>query len=87
MQRSDWLLIGSLVVLGTAAKIALAVLTLVGASEYLKFALVIGLFVAILVARTFTSSCQRQKSFARSATLDKCSLRFTWKNNKKEAEP
>lgn len=52
-QRSDWLLIGSLVVLGAAAKIALAVLTLLGASEYLKFAIVIGWFVAILVGSYF----------------------------------
>ena len=49
MNRRDWVMIGSLVALGVAATIAIGVLTVIGGSEYLKFAIAMGLFVTILV--------------------------------------
>ena len=44
-----WVMIGSLVALGVAAIVAMGVLTVIGASEYLEFAIAMVLFVAILV--------------------------------------
>ena len=49
MERRVWVIIGSLVALGVAAEAAIAVLTVIGASEYLEFAIAMALFVAILV--------------------------------------
>ncbi len=49
MHRRDWVMIGSLVALGVAATIAIGVLTVIGGSEYLKFAIAMVLFVTILV--------------------------------------
>jgi hypothetical protein len=44
----DWMMIGPLVALGVAANIASGVLTVIGGSEYPRFAIEMVLFVAIL---------------------------------------
>jgi Zn-dependent protease len=49
MQRMDWMMIVALVVLGVVAETAIAVLTLMGASEYIEFGIAMVLFVAVLV--------------------------------------
>ena len=54
--------IAVLAVLGVAAEAAIAVLSLTGGSEYVEFAIAMGLFVAILVGSylfVLTSSSQR----------------------------
>jgi hypothetical protein len=54
--------IAVLAALGVAAEAAIAVLTVRGGSEYLEFAIAMGLFVAILVGSylfVLTSSSQR----------------------------
>jgi hypothetical protein len=54
--------IAVLAALGVAAEAAIAVLTVRGGSEYLEFAIAMGLFVAILVGSylfVITSSSQR----------------------------
>ncbi len=49
MEGRVWVMIGSLVALGVAAMIAMGVLTVIGGSEYVEFAIAMVLFVAILV--------------------------------------
>jgi uncharacterized membrane protein YfcA len=53
LKRSDWMLIVTLVVISIAAEIAIGVLTVMGAPEYIEFAIVIILMVAILVGSYF----------------------------------
>jgi hypothetical protein len=53
LKRSDWMLIVTLVVINIAAESAIGVLTVRGAPEYIEFAIVIILMVAILVGSYF----------------------------------
>jgi hypothetical protein len=53
LKRSDWILIVTLVVISVAAEIAIGVLTVMGAPEYIEFAIVIILMAAILVGSYF----------------------------------
>jgi hypothetical protein len=53
LQRSDWILIVTLLVISIAAGIAIGVLTVMGATEYIEFAIAIILMVAILVGSYF----------------------------------
>ena len=49
MGRGAWILIMALATLGVAALVAMAVITLTEGSEYLEFAIVMVLFIAVLV--------------------------------------
>ena len=49
MDRGAWILIMALAALGVAALIAMAMITLTEGSEYLEFAIVMVLFIAVLV--------------------------------------
>jgi hypothetical protein len=49
MGRGPWMQIMSLAALGVAALVAMAVITLTEGSEYLEFAIVMVLFIAVLV--------------------------------------
>jgi membrane glycosyltransferase len=49
MGRGAWILIAALVALGVAALTAMAMITLTEGSEYLEFAIVIVLFLAVLL--------------------------------------
>ena len=62
------MLIVALVVISVAAEIARGVLTLMGAPEYIEFAIVIILMVAFLVDSYFSSSYRRRKVAGGSAT-------------------
>lgn len=49
MSKRDYIMFVALAVLGVAAYISIGVLTVMEASEYIKFAIAMVLFVAILV--------------------------------------
>ena len=49
MGRGPWMQIMSLAALGVAALVAMAVITLTEGSEYLEFAIVMVLFIAVLL--------------------------------------
>lgn len=49
MRRSDWILIGTLMVISVAAQLTIGVLTVMGAPEYVEFAIAMVLMVAIVV--------------------------------------
>jgi cation transport ATPase len=62
MRRSDRITIAILVVLGAAAFVAIGVLTLLQASEYIEFAIAMAMFVAILVGSyLFVITPQKQR--------------------------
>lgn len=62
MGRSDRILIAALAALGVVAYIAMVVLTVTGASEYIKLAIVMVLFIAILAGSYwFLLAPQRQR--------------------------
>jgi CHASE2 domain-containing sensor protein len=62
MRKSDRITIAILVVLGAAAFIAIGVLTLLQASEYIEFAIAMAMFVAILVGSyLFVITPQKQR--------------------------
>jgi len=62
------MLVVALVVISVAAEIATGVLTLMGAPEYIEFAIVIILMVAFLGGSYFSSSYRRRKVAGGSAT-------------------
>ena len=49
MGRADWIIILALTALSVVGLIAMAVITLTEGSEYLKFAIVMVLFIAVLI--------------------------------------
>jgi protein-S-isoprenylcysteine O-methyltransferase Ste14 len=49
MQRSDWIVIGLLIVLAVVGETAIALLTLLEGPEWIEFVIVLVLFAAILV--------------------------------------
>ena len=49
MGRADWIIILALAALSVVGLIAMAVITLTEGSEYLKFAVVMVLFIAVLI--------------------------------------
>jgi len=53
MGRGAWILIAALVALGVAALTAKAMITLTKGSEYLEFAIVIVLFLAVLLGSSW----------------------------------
>jgi membrane glycosyltransferase len=53
MGRGAWILIAVLVALGVAALTAMAMITLMEGSEYLEFAIVIVLFLAVLLGSSW----------------------------------
>ena len=53
MVRGAWILIAALVALGVAAVTAKAMITLLEGSEYLEFAIVIVLFLAVLLGSSW----------------------------------
>jgi cation transport ATPase len=62
MRRSDRITIAILVVLGVAAFVAIGVLTLLEASEYIEFVIAMTMFVAILVGSyLFVITPQKQR--------------------------
>ena len=64
MDRGMFTTIAVLAVLGVVAETAIAVLSVTGGSEYLEFAIAVGLFVAILVGSylfVLTSSQRGQR--------------------------
>lgn len=62
MDRRDRITIAVLVVLGVAAFVAIGVMTLVGASEYLEFVVAMAMFIAILVGSyLFVITPQKQR--------------------------
>ena len=62
MRRSDRITIAILVVLGAAAFVAIGVLTLLEASEYIEFAIAMAMFVAILAGSyLFVITPQKQR--------------------------
>jgi cation transport ATPase len=62
MRRSDRITIAILVVLGATAFVAIGVLTLLQASEYIEFAIAMAMFVAILVGSyLFVITPQKQR--------------------------
>lgn len=62
MSKSDWITIATLVALGVAALIAMGVLTVMEASEYVEFVIAMVLFVTILVGSyLFVITPQRQR--------------------------
>ena len=50
MYRRDWITIAVVVVLGAGAFLAIGVLTLLGAPEWIEFVVAMVMFVALLVA-------------------------------------
>jgi cation transport ATPase len=68
MRKSDRITIAILVVLGAAAFIAIGVLTLLQASEYIEFAIAMAMFVAILVGSyLFVITPQKQREEERDS--------------------
>jgi membrane protein implicated in regulation of membrane protease activity len=62
VDRRDRTTIAVLVVLGVAAFIAIGVMTLVGASEYLEFVVAMAMFIVILVGSyLFVITPQKQR--------------------------
>jgi energy-converting hydrogenase Eha subunit C len=62
MRKGDRITIAVIVMLGVAAFIAIGVITLLGASEYLEFAVAMAMFVAILVGSyLFVITPQKQR--------------------------
>jgi membrane protein implicated in regulation of membrane protease activity len=62
MRKGDRITIAVLVMLGVAAFIAIGVMTLLGASEYLEFAVAMAMFVAILMGSyLFVITPQKQR--------------------------
>jgi membrane protein implicated in regulation of membrane protease activity len=62
MRKGDRITIAVLVVLGVAAFVAIGVMTLLGAPEYLEFAVAMAMFVAILVGSyLFVITPQKQR--------------------------
>ena len=67
MRKGDRITIAILVVLGAAAYVAIGVLTLLEASEYIEFAIAMAMFVAILVGSyLFVITPQKQREEERS---------------------
>ena len=67
MDKRDRVTIATVMVLGVAAFIAIGVLTLMGASEYLEFVIAMIMFVAILVGSyLFVITPQKQRSEERN---------------------
>jgi energy-converting hydrogenase Eha subunit C len=68
MHKGDRITIAVLVVLGVAAFVAIGVMTLIGAPEYLEFAVAMALFAAILVGSyLFVITPQKQREEERDA--------------------
>jgi energy-converting hydrogenase Eha subunit C len=62
MRKGDRITIAILVVLGVVAFVAIGVMTLLGAPEYLEFAVAMALFAAILVGSyLFVITPQKQR--------------------------
>ncbi len=67
MDRRDWITISVVVVLGVAAFLAIGVLTLLGAPEWIEFVVAMGMFVALLVgAYLFVIAPQKQREEERN---------------------
>ncbi|MDX6381367.1 MAG: hypothetical protein QOI57_2391 [Rubrobacteraceae bacterium] len=62
MSKRDYIMFAALAVLAVAAIISVGVLTVIGGSEYIKFGIVMVLFVAILVgAYLYVVTPQKQR--------------------------
>lgn len=69
MQRSDWILISTLVVLGLAAEIAIGVLTVMGPSEYTEY-IEFGIAMLLFVVSSVQDGCKgKQHTRMRKGTL------------------
>lgn len=63
MDKRDWIMIATLAVLAVVALVAVGVLTVMGASEYVEFGIVMVLFVAVLVGSyLYVITPQKQRS-------------------------
>lgn len=67
MSRRDWITISIVAVLGVVAFLAIGVLTLLGAPEWIEFAVAMGMFVTLLVGSyLFVVAPQRQREEERN---------------------